>query len=1120
MPRLMTIAIALSLVVVAGGSEAHAGRRSLQQVLGAGVAIGLGAAIVNDLSRRQHGVPRATAAAATPRGKWAQIGTVNGTGTTVCNTSGDAYACFALRCGKGRGLEFAFLYNRGDYGPNPSGRLSTDRGSAHVLNFTDIEAGREMVAAFDPVAHASLLDALSAGSSMTLDLGFAHHFSLRGSSREIERTVAECQYEGFDSGAPVTVNQGTQGLDGMGGKSPAQPQNLLSWRDDDTEDSYVARVREAAIVHGGACEEEQAAIERLQRDIKVGLSQSEIRAGETLNVEWSGNTLTERLPVYLMVAADGPVRFKGKGYYSLMPGAVAPFGIATFRDQTRAVVPLYGKGALKKGQIAIEGVLAGRIGLRASVVGWQRRCQSETADSRDLGEIRVRPVALPVIDLDDRLASERPEQYLVNADGNRLIDERADGTWRLVDAETLQVMVDAPGTEPRFSRTGRFVAVLNEDAIQIYDSVDGKLIVADGAGDIEWSNHDSFVAFSFHSWGGFSAKATLQTDLDYSGGGGSRAEAGHGIPVMDLENNLAVYADGGGSNAVRIDRPDVGVKGRGVNWDETVIPIPDTALASFLVSDFGGRVWNGQDGWHLTTHGLQQMRDQVKAGHCSDCEAEKARFLKAYVEPGYVKSGEAIVRVAQGETPDSGLTMRSAVPQSGVTGKVGLNRVAEASDLQLLAMTPPDLVADAGANLEGSFNEAGPEQVKFGSLVRKKVLEEIPEAKAYFAESFGDPGFDYATRYVLGGRPVWVLQLVMTGGNAGFFNSHMKIAHKGMDKEYFSTEFANPDSNIGTLCSGSLEYCKVSTMGFGDRYVALWSRDARAVALFDAVQGKLVFKKFELPRGDLLETVAITGDAGHLIQLNSDGTFYVHRVSDGEAVLEGRVVDDEVIAWTRDMHFDSTAEGANFVNLKFPGQPGQYTFQQFDSRLRVEGLFGKVLSGEYTSQGVEIGVPPRLSATLEAVDGRIVGTATPESLGELRSVRVYQDGVLSDEMLAMFSGQQIEINVPRLSGTRWVSLVAVDEEGLVSLPVGRDLGEDGEREQVRLLAVGIDQYDDDRVVDLGLAVSDAKALANSMRKIDGRSVRLAESTVLSDHEASAEAVLEAADNYVSAAARA
>ncbi|MCB2052398.1 MAG: hypothetical protein KDE63_13315, partial [Novosphingobium sp.] len=684
---------------------------------------------------------------------------------------------------------------------------------------------------------------------------------------------------------------------------------------------------------------------RLQRDIKVSVDRTEVRAGDYVTVNWSGNTLTELVPAYLIVATDAPVRFKGEGFYALMPNAIGPFGIETFKDRTRAIVPLYGKGAQKAGAIPIEGILAGRIPLEYAVIGWQRRCQVESAEAVSLGEVKVKPAGAPVIDLDDRLAVEQPERYLVNADGTRLIDERENGTWRLLDAETLQVIFEGTGTEPRFSETGRFVSALNEEHMFVFDAVDGSLLHKDNFKSVTWDNHDSFIGFSFYSWGAFRAFNSLNFNNEYSRGGGPRIESGNDLPVFDLENNLAVSLDYGGSSGFRIDLPDVQINGPGADMESRTVSFAASELDPFLVSRFSGGLRYAHVNRHRKTNGLLEMEATNAAENCPSCRELYQAFTEKYVKPAYLDSNK-VVQLGVAESASQNTLTRAVLTRSGVLTGNGAFDSLVSFGLGVLDRTEATYSGSVGKTAGEAWNEPNPEQVKFGLELAQLIRNDIVDSASFFKNAGDTYGVDYAYRYELGGRVLWLTQAVIMGGSQGnFFNSQMVLFHDGMDGDPYSTQFDNPSSDIGTECYGSLSYCRVETAAFAQRYLAIWSAEARGVAVFDAKSTKFIFKKFDLPRGDLLQSVAMTTDERHLLQQNSDGTFYVHRIGDGATVLEGRIVDDEVIVWTPDMRFDSTAEGAHFVNLRFPGQIGQYTFQQFDSRLRVPGLAQKVLAG-------------------------------------------------------------------------------------------------------------------------------------------------------------------------------
>ena len=58
-----------------------------------------------------------------------------------------------------------------------------------------------------------------------------------------------------------------------------------------------------------------------------------------------------------------------------------------------------------------------------------------------------------------------------------------------------------------------------------------------------------------------------------------------------------------------------------------------------------------------------------------------------------------------------------------------------------------------------------------------------------------------------------------------------------------------------------------------------------------------------------------------------------------------------------------------------------------------------------------------------------------------------------------------------------MTLVAANQDGLVSLPIGRDLGADDKLTRTHLLAVGIDSYSEPRLPRLQIAAKDAATCA-------------------------------------------
>ena len=241
------------------------------------------------------------------------------------------------------------------------------------------------------------------------------------------------------------------------------------------------------------------------------------------------------------------------------------------------------------------------------------------------------------------------------------------------------------------------------------------------------------------------------------------------------------------------------------------------------------------------------------------------------------------------------------------------------------------------------------------------------------------------------------------------------------------------------------------------------------------------------------------------------------RLADAKELFQGRYVDDEVVVWTPDGRFDATSEGAHYVSLRLPGRVGTYTFEQFSAQLKTPGLVGELLAGK-TFPPAHLVSPPSLAGTLQATSDRIRGTVTATGDTPLASLIVLQDGLLTDRIPMDGANASVKVDVALLAGTRWVSFVALDQHGLASVPMGRDLPASGSKRRVHVLAVGVDQYADPDIPDLKLAGHDATRFAEAIGAI-GHDVAIASERILGDEDATRTGVLAALKQTIAETAK-
>lgn len=886
----------------------------------------------------------------------------------------------------------------------------------------------------------------------------------------------------------------------------------LSWQGDDSPEAYVERIRRLAAPYGGDCDDDQAHHERLVRATSIAAPRGAVTAGAELALRWSAELADA--PSYLMISAAQPVRFTGSGFYAVLPHAVAPFGIGVNKDQTRAIVALFGPSAERRGTVNIIPLIAGQLDLEWSLVTYQRKCGEELVHTTSLDPITVTTAPRPRFFVDDPFSLEAPEARILSPSGDHLV-EIYGGRYRLLNTGTRSTIAERNGTDPQFSPTGRFLAALNDDGFDLVDTIDGEVVGRLGPGDVGWENQDSFVVVGSAGTAGWGAvQVTNTTNTGFAAGGltSCRICSGRGIEFrIDLENDV-LYGVGrlsGFGQRLTGKRAEFSFEPELRNLGERgAAPVVRPALDAFIKEQSGMAPIVHPEGWDF--RGGQKFSHETEAYEPSDDETP--------ADAGHRQlSGEVQISLPNGGPVlfDGPLAIRgaSAIPR---TLRRNDNQLARLKDLGL-RFSPwqePVLVAS---------NADGEEGVKLAAQIEKSVPSVAGLFKPReYVSSCGHPPdergrdllvpeFTNAVRYNLEERTIWLTLFSCTEGTGLFFAGSFQLFDSRDRSGVFSINGDDPSSDAGTVCAGDVGFCSVTARLYDNRYLLIWSVQSRAVMLYDIDEKRVLFKKFDLGRGELLREAHLSVPDWLISQVNSDGSFFVYDIESGKQVLEGRFVDDETVAWTPDLTFDATPEGANYVKLKFPGQEGQFTFEQFKNKAKRPGLVDEVFSGRYRASPLSFQAPPALEAKLSPNGAdRVRGSVRVASETGQVEIQVFQDGYRTDRIPLPDGASNMDVDVERLAGSRWVSLLAVDANGLTSTAVGQELPRGKQSlPAVHLVAVGIDSYADGDLSSLYYAKSDAERLASALSGLDGQYLNLKTSVSLVDPDATPDGILEA-----------
>jgi len=366
--------------------------------------------------------------------------------------------------------------------------------------------------------------------------------------------------------------------------------------------------------------------------------------------------------------------------------------------------------------------------------------------------------------------------------------------------------------------------------------------------------------------------------------------------------------------------------------------------------------------------------------------------------------------------------------------------------------------------------------------------------------------------------------LASEGGGDGFIEQYVSLYDSRRPGQLLDLSRIDPDHvELVSNCFFDNSKCGFSAELFFNRYLVIWPQRENALAIYDVEERKVKSAFKGIPSPDVIQRVSVSKDLRTVVKLDTDGGFQVialrpaqkdvegHLTPDSTKVkvlLSGRIVDDEVVVWTPSGQFDSTAEGASHVALRFPGRSGEYTLDQFHKLFHENDLLKRALAGEEFKPPVVKNFPPSIRVkpafTADSIAAKI------EVLGgdPVDEIRIYQDGLMTGVMPVAADAKTADVSAKRLPGARWVAFLARGPSGLFAQSVTFDAGLfPGTRRRVHIVSVGIDHYDDDRIQQLRFAGSDATRFLKTLQDNAGTSVEIVSQTLLRDAEATRDAIL-------------
>lgn len=877
----------------------------------------------------------------------------------------------------------------------------------------------------------------------------------------------------------------------------------VAWRDTDTVAAHQARIRQAARGLGGACEDEHATLARLASGLRWRVEGGERpRVGSPISVAWTGNTLEERIPVWLVAHTRQPVRFSGTGHVALGPEAPNPFAIGTGLGETRALAALATRGTGESGTMTFAPLATGPLEVDIALVGYLRACEREIVLASGVERLDVAPARAEIVLSTPEGRAAFTHSVDVAKTARRVLFNRT--RFLILDAATGTEIVERAGAELEISPTHRFAAVGHDGRIEIVDLVDGRTAASVEPGQLYWGLGDSVVFTGSAPWAKIDLASTfgdhLRIDEQLTGPSCCMPSEGSTRIGIDIEN--AAYSIWGnlGYRVGALQNPAYasvanshgGYSSEGGElvplhlhtfWSLGMVS-PVTVARRFEVTggffttpapsdlyDNGDRTpdaWAGNVAARLGAVGLRT--DQI-----NPMTADRYELLSASASKLAAALPEQLLRM--------GIALAPMTAGEHLLGAPGSSWDGNAQDSEAYS-------GQQEAALARFESEANARGWRIEWSIPEDEDAVIPECDHLLFERTAANGRFLVPRHVeeiasVAGPSgsVWVARAAC-GAGATFGSLRFYSAF------YIIDLAAKPERHPAAMVKGAVFFENAAQRVWyehpfdikaDERHLVTFAPGNGVISVRDRTTHETIWVGDGLPNGDLLIEAWLTEDRSHAVQLNSDGNFYIHPLSDGgEAVLAGRLADDEVAVWTGDYFYDATAEAAALIDLKFPGKMSQYSLDRFGAARRVDELARRVLRGaDRLPEAGDLGVPPDLEADITvAADGRVEFRPRYDASAVAR-LAVLQDGVLTDTVDA---GEAADgFTVARLADTRWLSLVASNGDGLVSLPVSKDIGAAQTRRSVnRALVIGINTYQSERLSSLNYALRDAGTIHDAL----------------------------------------
>ena len=912
------------------------------------------------------------------------------------------------------------------------------------------------------------------------------------------------------------------------------------------------------------CNAGASGLKTLADGVKVSVAaRAGIKVGETVEVSWSvKRRFPSTFPVYVVLSVPGEARFELKiaapeaeqspesepidgasdrvfpGFLALTPEGRGPYGIKTGLGQTRLLIPLHLSKSSLRGSFSIRMFTTGNQTLTSTVVA-ATRCGEQKLAKPWAQAISIAAAPAEVV-VQNPYDIEVPVSAMASNNGRYML-QVFKGHYRVFETATGAKLLDRAGHDPNFSPTSRFIVADIGDAdgedFEVVDLVSRNVVARPLGPFVGWLYGDSVLLDGAYQYGlGFHQALVGRSGI---GQLWNRFVLEHtDMDLIDSHDDHLWSYQGSECHACSswTSRVAIDLEGRcrvelATNSQSSGgCPVPDT-----------GPVWQATEPL-VFTHVLNPKQEDLNP---SDEETKKEVASWRPLLSGQIRHREIPAKSVpqQMAMVFDGVKVRGdwigATPRAPRSGPKGLTRSLitelEGFGIKFAPFNAREVVSFAPPISEGEelgvTGQSGttPEDAE---RLTNRLASEVPAlkqelAKAKDADSYSSetPNIERSIfglwGWVANGRPLFLLQTFQIEGTGAFGSGNIYLLDGRQGASSVTAIAAEGfwDGNYGSTA----EQTRLRVQLVSDRYLVMASAVDKTLAVYDVTTRTVVAVLKDVPQADLIADLAMSTDGRLVIQINSDGQFFIHDVASRRLIVLGRYLDGETILYTKEGYYWSSYEGAHFLNLRFPGVAGQFPFHQFASILNRKDIVEARLRGAGDSQAPPALAPPPTAdmefatGTLQMAAGKLLVRVRAASPSGVVHLRFYQDGQLIRQVEATGKDYQSEVALDTAPHARWLTMLAVDTNGLVSAPQALHLkGHPAGTNKLHAILVGVDTYPDPRN-NLNYAKSDAKRLGDALAVSQGRYYAEEDVKLLLDQDATPASIASALEEAVNSA---